>query len=119
MPADTPETAIEVDHVVPSTPENVSWGWYPTDKEPVLRVASGETVRIETLTHAGATQDEDPVSYLTGLGIPRRRSSRTSSRSGRIGTADPVRAGVATSSRARSGSRAPSRETCSRCRSSI
>ncbi len=32
---------------------------------------SGETVRINTLTHAGATQREEPVSYLTGLGIPR------------------------------------------------
>jgi acetamidase/formamidase len=36
-----------------------------------LTVRSGETVRIDTLTHAGSTQDEDPVAYLTGLGIPR------------------------------------------------
>lgn len=64
-------TPIEADHFVPSTPENVSWGWFPTDKEPVLRMASGETVRVNTLTHAGATQSEEPVAYLTGLGIPR------------------------------------------------
>ena len=64
---------IEADHFVPSTPENVSWGWYPLDKEPVLTIRSGETVRINTLTHVGATQDEEPVAYLTGLGIEREQ----------------------------------------------
>ena len=64
---------IEADHFVPSTPKNVSWGWYPLDKEPVLTIRSGETVRINTLTHVGATQDEEPVAYLTGLGIEREQ----------------------------------------------
>ena len=59
------------DHFVPSRPENLSWGWYPIDKKPVLTISSGETVRIDTLSHAGATQDENPVTYLTGLGVPR------------------------------------------------
>ena len=62
---------LEADHYVPSRPENLSWGWYPIDKEPVLTVRSGQTVRIDTLTHAGATQNENPVTYLTGLGVPR------------------------------------------------
>lgn len=62
--------AVEADHFVPSRPETVSWGWYPIDKEPVLTIQSGETVRINTLTHAGATQSEEPVGYLTGLGVP-------------------------------------------------
>ena len=61
----------EADHFVPSTPENLNWGWFPTDKEPVLRMQSGETVRVNTLTHVGAGQSEEPVAYLTGLGIPR------------------------------------------------
>jgi len=61
----------EADHFVPSTPDNLSWGWFPIEKEPVLRMQSGETVRINTLTHVGAGQSEEPVSYLTGLGIPR------------------------------------------------
>ena len=61
----------EPDHFVPSTPENLNWGWFPTDKEPVLRVQSGESVRVNTLTHVGAGQSEEPVAYLTGLGIPR------------------------------------------------
>lgn len=43
----------------------------PDSKEPVLRVAPGETVLIQTLTHAGATQDQEPISYLTGMGVPR------------------------------------------------
>ena len=38
---------IEADHFVPSTPENVAWGWFPIDKEPVLRMRSGETVSRE------------------------------------------------------------------------
>ena len=62
---------IEADHFVPSTPENVSWGWFPIDKEPVLRMQSGETVRVNTLTSAGAAQDEEPVSFLTGIGVAR------------------------------------------------
>jgi acetamidase/formamidase len=66
-----PQDVVEADHFVPSTPENLNWGWFPIDKEPVLTVESGETVRINTITHAGATQDQEPVEYLTGLGIPR------------------------------------------------
>ena len=62
---------LEADHYVPSRPENLSWGWYPIDKEPVLTVRSGQTARIDTLTHAGATQNENPETYLTGLGVPR------------------------------------------------
>lgn len=61
----------ETDHFVPSTPENLSWGWFPVTREPVLRMQSGETVRVNTLTHVGAGQSEEPVAYLTGLGIPR------------------------------------------------
>ncbi len=67
---DSPDL-VQADHVVLSRPENLNWGWYPIDKEPVLTVESGETVRINTLTHVGATQGEDPVTYLTGLGVPR------------------------------------------------
>ena len=67
----TSSQPAEPDHFVPSTPDNLSWGWFPIDKEPVLRMQSGETVRVNTLTHVGAGQSEDPATYLTGLGIPR------------------------------------------------
>ena len=56
-------------HHVPSTPENVVWGWYPIDRPPVLTIRSGETVRIDTLTHAGTTQAEEPVAYLGRFGV--------------------------------------------------
>lgn len=56
------------DHVVRSTPENVVWGWYPLDRAPVLTVRSGDTVRIDTLSHAGTTQVEEPVEYLGQFG---------------------------------------------------
>jgi len=62
---------IETDHFVASSPDNLAWGWFPLDKEPVLRIRSGETVSIDTLTHAGSTQNEEPVAYLSGLGVPR------------------------------------------------
>jgi len=65
------DETVEADHHVLSRPENLSWGWYPIDKKPVLSIRSGETVRVDTLTHAGATQDENPIAYLTGLGVPR------------------------------------------------
>ena len=56
------------DHVVRSTPENVVWGWYPIDRAPVLTIRSGDTVRIDTLSHAGTTQPQEPVEYLGGFG---------------------------------------------------
>lgn len=58
-----------VDHHVPSTPANLAWGAFPKDKAPVVRVRSGQTVRIDTLSHAGATQDEHPVQFLGKYGV--------------------------------------------------
>lgn len=57
------------DHHVPSTPANVVWGWFPIDREPVLTVQSGDTVRVDTLSHAGSTQAEDPERYLGQFGV--------------------------------------------------
>ena len=71
QPADADAGAFQADHFVPSRPETVSWGWYPLDKAPVLTIQSGQTVRIDTLTHAGSTQAEEPVDYLSAMGVPR------------------------------------------------
>src|SRR5688572_9973733 len=68
------------DYVVRSTPENVVWGEFPSTKAPVAFVKSGDTVRIETLSHAGATQGAQtgnapgneanhPVTYLAQFGV--------------------------------------------------
>lgn len=62
--------AVAVDHVVHSTPENLSWGWFPIDKPPAVTVRPGEIVEIHTLTGVGVYGDEDPVADLGGIGIP-------------------------------------------------
>ena len=61
--------AQDGEHFVPSRPETVSWGWFPLDKPPVLTIDSGETVRIDTLSHAGATQNDHPDLSLIVLGV--------------------------------------------------
>jgi acetamidase/formamidase len=65
------QTRIAVDHVVPSRPETVTWGWIPLEKPPVATVQAGQTVRIDTLSHHGATQAQDPDMFLAGFGIRR------------------------------------------------
>jgi acetamidase/formamidase len=54
---------------LPSRPETTVWGEFPIDRPPALTVRSGDTVTIDTLTHAGATQQEEPVAYLGKLGV--------------------------------------------------
>ncbi len=73
FPRDTAATRGPLDtadHMVMSRPENLTWGDFPIDREPVLRMRSGETVTVQTLSHAGATQDEEPISYLGSMGVP-------------------------------------------------
>jgi acetamidase/formamidase len=60
---------VQPDHHLPSRPENVTWGWIPIDKPPVLRIKSGETVRIDAISHHGATQAEHPVKFLGQFGV--------------------------------------------------
>ena len=62
-------STLNADAVLRSTPETVSWGWIAADRAPALRVASGQTVRIETITHQGINTKEDPVTYFGRAGI--------------------------------------------------
>jgi acetamidase/formamidase len=62
---------MHTDLHVPSRPQNLTWGAFPIDKAPVATVKSGQTVRIDTLSHAGSTQDEPPVEFLGGYGVKR------------------------------------------------
>lgn len=49
---------MTVVHVLAATPSTVHWGYFDPALEPVLTVASGDLVRIETLTHhAGDAPD--------------------------------------------------------------
>src|SRR4030067_2360755 len=53
-----------------STPETVSWGYIAADLPPVLRIRSGQTVRIDTVSHQGINTKLDPVTYFGAAGIP-------------------------------------------------
>jgi acetamidase/formamidase len=63
-------TAQTVTHELRLTPEHVHWGYYDAKIAPVLRVASGDRVRVETMVAgglqrlrlAGATEAEIPES---------------------------------------------------------
>lgn len=50
---------------VESTPENVDWGGFDPDREPVLEVESGDTVTVETIT----IPREDHEEFLIEEGI--------------------------------------------------
>src|SRR5262245_34225616 len=52
-----------------STPETVIWGYISARVPPVLRIKSGTTVRIDTMSHQGLTTAADPVTYFGRAGI--------------------------------------------------
>jgi acetamidase/formamidase len=54
---------------VPARPESVVWGEIPSDRPPLLIIKSGDAVSIDTISHSGATQDEEPVAFLGKHGI--------------------------------------------------
>ena len=58
------------DVTVRSTPETVVWGYIAADLPPVLRIKSGQTVGIDTVTHQGINTRQDPVTYFGAAGIP-------------------------------------------------
>ena len=63
-------------HHLPSRADEIRWGWLPTaESRPVLTVASGETVTIDTVSHEGILDDQgrDPVAYLAQFGVGRDR----------------------------------------------
>jgi len=59
----------EHDVYLRSTPETVSWGWIAANRPPVLRVKSGQIVRIDTVTHQGLNTDKNPVAFFGMAGI--------------------------------------------------
>src|SRR5262245_39617713 len=52
-----------------STPDTVIWGYLSARVPPVLRIKSGTTVRIDTMSHQGLVTREDPVTYFGKAGI--------------------------------------------------
>jgi len=60
-------------HYLPSSPDQVRWGYVPSlTSEPVLRMRSGETVTVDTVSHEGILEDQgrDPLRYFAGHGVP-------------------------------------------------
>ena len=69
-PTSRSDSVVEVDHVVLSSPENLSWGWFPIEKEPVVTALPGQTIEVQTLTGVGIFQDFHPVEELKYMGVP-------------------------------------------------
>lgn len=60
------------DHYLPATPATVLWGRLPCAVDaPVLTIAAGESVTIDTVSHEGVLEDQgkDPLAYFTGHGV--------------------------------------------------
>lgn len=63
---------IPGDRYLPATPETVLWGRLPCAADaPVLRVASGQTVTIDTVSHEGILEDQggDPARFFAAQGV--------------------------------------------------
>jgi acetamidase/formamidase len=52
-----------------SRPETVIWGYLSARVAPVLRIKSGTTVRIDTMSHQGLLTRDDPVTFFGTAGI--------------------------------------------------
>jgi acetamidase/formamidase len=52
-----------------STPDTVIWGYFSARVPPALRIKSGTTVRIDTMSHQGLVTKDDPVTFFGTAGI--------------------------------------------------
>ena len=64
-----PRMSYSGDAPIPATPHSVSWGHLPAGRQPVLRVRSGQTVSIDTVSHQGINNNMDPVKFFAAGGI--------------------------------------------------
>jgi acetamidase/formamidase len=58
------------DATLRSTPQTVVWGYISADLPPALTIKSGQTVKIDTLSHQGLLAKDDPVTFFGAAGIP-------------------------------------------------
>jgi acetamidase/formamidase len=66
------DAEISAEHMLASTPDTISWGWLPNAASAAcLKVQSGQTVTIDTLSHEGIMGDQgrEPVAFLSGYGV--------------------------------------------------
>jgi acetamidase/formamidase len=64
-PKDTPDATLR------STPETVIWGYITADVPPALTIKSGQTVKVDTVSHQGLLTGDDPVTFFGKAGIPK------------------------------------------------
>jgi acetamidase/formamidase len=65
---------IHGQHYLPSLPDQVRWGYVPSlGSKPVLRMRSGESITIDTVSHEGILEDQgrDPVRYFASHDVDR------------------------------------------------
>ncbi|WP_432505715.1 acetamidase/formamidase family protein [Kineococcus arenarius] len=63
---------LKADHHLRATSDTLVWGGFPIDQEPGATMKSGETVRIDTISHTGITNpDVAPEDYWKALGVDR------------------------------------------------
>jgi acetamidase/formamidase len=60
---------VKPDVTLGSRPETVIWGYLSARVPPVLRIKSGTTVRIDTMSHQGLLTRDDPVTFFGTAGI--------------------------------------------------
>lgn len=66
------EGPLDAKHYLASTAETVIWGWLPTAQTPpVLKMRSGETLTVDTVSHEGILEDQgrNPRSYFEQFGV--------------------------------------------------
>ena len=63
------ESSRHTDAVLHATPDTVVWGAIPADRAPVLRIRSGQTVRIDTVSQQPLNH-EDPATFFAAAGVP-------------------------------------------------
>src|SRR5215468_6348287 len=64
------QPAPTVDATLASRPETIVWGYITADLPPALTIKSGQTVKIDTVSHQGLLTRDDPVTFFSAAGIP-------------------------------------------------
>jgi acetamidase/formamidase len=67
--AQTAPAAVKPDVTLGSRPETVVWGYLSARVPPALRIKSGTTVRVDTMSHQGLLTRDDPVTFFGAAGI--------------------------------------------------
>ncbi len=73
-----PAAAQTPDATLRSTPSTVIWGYLTADLPPALTIKSGQTVKIDTVSHQGLMSKDDPATFFGAAAASRRaKCSRT------------------------------------------